>query len=47
VGWSNLTGEEERIREERAFSQWFFGETAARISSEGKDLQGPLRERKL
>jgi hypothetical protein len=27
--------EEERIREKRAFSQWFLGETATRISSEG------------
>jgi len=47
VGWSSFTGEEEEIREERGFSQWFFGEPATRISSEGKDFQGPLEERKL
>jgi hypothetical protein len=40
-GWNNCTGEEERIREERVFSQWFFGEIVTKISSEGKDLQGP------
>jgi len=46
-GWSSMIGGEERIREERAFSQWFFRETAARISSEGKALHGSLGERKL
>jgi hypothetical protein len=47
VGWRSFTEEEKRIREERAFSQWFFGETATRTTSEGKDLQGPLGEREL
>ncbi len=42
-----LLGGEERVREERAFSQCFFGETVTIIPSEGKDLDGPLRERKL
>jgi hypothetical protein len=47
VGWGSFAGEEKRIREEGGFLQWFFGETATRTTSEGKDLQGPLGEREL
>jgi hypothetical protein len=42
-----LLGGEERVRKERAFSQWFLGETAARIPSEDRGLHGPLQEREL
>jgi hypothetical protein len=44
---SDFSEEGRRIREEGAFSQCFFGQTAAIISFAGKALQGPLGEREL
>jgi len=44
---SDFSEEEGRIREDGAFSQCFFGQTAAIISFEGKALHGSLGEREL